>query len=248
VVGCTKSNSDSNDPSQNACGTIGLTTRVFNGTECQIDGSPVVNVTLLPTDGGVVICSGTLVTPNTVLTSAHCFENEIRSGSILAGDQDIPMQTVKIHPNYNGESVPSQNDVALITLQFPAPVRSLPLVLSRGIRTGDVIGVYGFGESASDNNSNGRLRSGEMVVEGINSQFFFAKFSDRGSRICQGDSGGPAIVQFSDQNGNTRTGIVGVTSFAEAGCSAEGVSGFQNIQSSAVLDFILTEIPGIPTI
>jgi hypothetical protein len=166
----------------------------------------------------------------------------VLKGKLEESELELPELT--IHPNYAGEQLPPQNDVAIVTLAADAPGGTLPIILSRSLQPGDIVSIYGYGLDGEANP--GVLRSGEMRVQGINSQFFSARFDDEGSNVCEGDSGGPAIVQVKNQAGDTVTGVVGVTSFGQVPCNEEGISGFTNLQSSSVQTFLNNVFPGFP--
>ena len=112
-----------------------LTPRVINGTPS--DGSEPYVVALLDaaslrSDGALQaqFCGGTLTTPTTVVTAAHCVREDdgsttapqsivIGIGSSLgsAGLRIVPVTSVAIHPQYVADS--AVNDVAVITLAAP---------------------------------------------------------------------------------------------------------------------------------
>jgi trypsin len=246
LISCTKSGGDERG---DACSVIDLesrTQKIVQGTECSSSDSPVVIITLLPKEGGVATCSGTMLTNRHVLTAAHCYSDQnITSSSVRVGGRDVAVAQTSIHPQYNGEDVPPQNDVAIITLDRDVATRTVPILLSRTIEPNDEFSIFGFG--LDENDISGVLRSGEMKVTGINSQFFFAQFNEGGSTICSGDSGGPAIVKFKSDNGD-KIGIIGVNSFGTFSCNNDSTAGFTNLQSNSVLNFLSQVLPNFPSV
>lgn len=257
VTGCTKDSSDGNSGGldTNACGVVGLNTRfaengfnekIFQGSRCDLEGSPIVSLTILPESGGVVQCTGTMLTSTDVLTAAHCFPTDERfRTTVRAGTQDIQVVSSRIHPQYNDSSGPPfQNDIAVLKLAFAAPARALPLVVSDPVEVDDKVAVFGFGTTDGQVDS-GVLRSGETRVVGINSQFLTTSFEDDGVQVCEGDSGGPAVMRFTNQQGQRESGIVGVISFVESPCDSDGNAGLTFTQGSEALDFLIEAVPGI---
>lgn len=250
------------EPETTACGVLGLEERsangrIINGTECGRTNSPVVQLTILPENGGVAICSGTMITQQHVLTAAHCFIDDQRdennnpitnflSASVQVQGRDIPVAQVAIHPDVDINPLPPQNDVAIAILASPVSVPTLPLVASRGIQPGDIFSIFGFG--LDEDNVTGILRSGQMRILSINSQFFSAAFDRSASNICSGDSGGPAVSQFTNSQGNLVTGIIGINSFVTIPCEVDGTGSFENVQGNSIFNFITSVVPNVGVI
>ena len=236
-----------------------LNAKVFNGEVCdQSARSPVVALFPIASNGSQVgiagICTGSLVTVDDILTSAHCFVEPIRSqGSAIVGFAAVVggsngearrITNVAIHPNYDG-SVASPFDVAMATLESPPspPIGPVPVLLSQVTKVGQRASTFGYG---TDNQGEvGTLKSAELTIDGFAGGNIITTMESSGASICQGDSGGPLIQVI-----NGVSSIVGVNSFGSgnpAQCAAvgSGYSGFVDLQNLSILEFISNYAPDV---
>lgn len=232
--------------STNACGVLGVNSRIINGTACSnSEQTPVVRVFILQRNGNFSECSGTMITANQVLTASHCVLNNMERFGIFVGD-DFNNPTVIdgssfiSHPSVvDIEDGFLLNDLAVMTLNRNAGLPTLPILLSKELSKGDVFSIFGFGVDDSGDVSD-FLRSGEMKIEETTPDIIFALFNGEGSNTCEGDSGGPIVSSF-----NGVSGIIGVTSAGvNQDCQPDDVSIFANIQSNSAISFINEVAPG----
>jgi secreted trypsin-like serine protease len=254
-VSCGGGGSGGDGPSNDACGTLGLTSRalkIIDGTVCTgLNASPVVRVAVFDANARPLgLCSGTMITPTAALTAAHCILPGTFAAAVIYGDPGSTVNsfahTVNIHPGYQPivlGSVAAFNDVAILQLRDAVPVPTLPILASTPLGAGEIISIYGYGMNNEDIFDFQDLRSGEMEVAGVTENHVFANFDGGGSNTCQGDSGGPAVSTIGGA-----PALVGVTSSgSKADCSEGDVSLFINLQTDPVLNFIRARVPGVAT-
>jgi len=230
--------------STNECGRLGLTAKIINGTECADTGSPVVLIQLYLGNGTLALCSGTMVTPTQVLTAAHCFTSgDVQAASISENGREVFARSVAVHPGVDEDASGNIfNDAAILNLERTVSLRTLPVIASAKVESGDTIAIYGYG--LDQDGELGVLRSGSMLVSEVTPNHIFSFFEGDGSNTCQGDSGGPAIITTS-VNGAAVTGVVGMTSTGTVvGCGEGDLSLFANAQESSILNFIRQQAPG----
>jgi secreted trypsin-like serine protease len=267
VLGSCGGGGDSGDGiGRNACGDFN--TKIINGTECSIGGSPVVAVLVKGGSGGA--CSGFVVGVRSVLTAAHCFcdpaDSVCIAGStpspvsvVLEGSREIAVSGVRIHPNYRIISDSRQpigklrNDVAVLTLSAPARVEPLPVYLSSRVKNGTTVGIFGYGADEEgrtgfagfSGNARYRLESGRMRISGLRDGLIEAFFSGEGSNTCVGDSGGPMTVMLPP------VAAIGVTSIGitEPGnlCKPGEIAAYTDLQDPAVSSFLRQSITDLAT-
>ena len=253
--------------SNNSCGSIGLNTKIINGTTCSgLGRSPVVRLFSIFADGSAANCTGAVITPTVILTATHCLvpaDASVPVAQIIVAAGEKGSATVVeatqylIHSGFRveqtGDELNMFNDIALVYVGNPLPVPTLPILVSTTPRAGEVVDIFGYGQSkvgflpppATTEefvNSTIELRSGEMEISSVTNNHLRAIFQKDGSMVCHGDSGGPLIFEV-----NGQPAIVGVTSqlvlSSRLDCGVGAIAQWTRLQSSEVLDVLLAAVP-----
>jgi len=176
---------------------------------------------------GTVICTGTLVDVDKVLSAAHCFDEaepwQIAQAEFALGEDPDGGQvrrylaSAAVHPDFTtDDTIETASDVSVVTLAEPI-TEVLPAVVDfddHEALVGAQMVLVGYGRTASSWEMGTRRHVVVTVDEVTETRLHYPY---EGGSACNGDSGGPAFVE---SGGKWRQ--VGITSGGPDGCLGGG--------------------------
>jgi hypothetical protein len=200
-------------------------------TDGRSDDSERAVVAIL--SGGQVLCSGTVVAPQIVLTAAHCLDRctpeqlDVSIGQIPGGEPtEVTLQWV--HPLF--DPVTHANDIALLVTSQSLSVAAIPMHhASLGSVVGDAVRIVGFGRTSASSDAPLTRHDGTSIIAAIDATTL--RLRSDPSLPCYGDSGGPVLL---DVQGVTQ--VFGIVSYGTENCTSYAVATRVDAYTSAFLD------------
>jgi hypothetical protein len=217
--------------------------RIAGGEECV---ERPLSVAVVATDSGY--CSGTFITPQHVLTAAHCIPAAGTEMVVATKGFSAVTTKARVHPQFRRGTF-SQYDVAVVTIDSNAPVTPARIELSVTPQSGDIAVAYGYGVDQDGRDVVRRVEDGGQALKATYieissvSDFSIDTISDGDGDTCQGDSGGPIVLQGADQ----QYGIIAIVRSGPNTCVPNiGIAGDNtNLQGQSVLEFVTRAAPGV---
>lgn len=228
------------DPSQH------LDSRIVFGTPAGKDQFPFYALLVIVGANITNICGGSLISPNFIVTAAHCMRDANKVWILMGsndriGFSDIRLaSTISIHPDYNFTT--ANNDIAIVKSDDPLNYTkiALPTANTTVNYAGAKMITIGFGRNENGNNprylyfteiigfSDDQCKS---VYPFYKSDIMMCGKSAGRSSICSGDSGGPLVLD---------NVLVGVNGFVKTPSCIDNVDGFARV--NRYVDWINNQI------
>lgn len=206
--------------------------KVINGERVSPKGSAVAQLRVDDGGAGEVLCTGTFITTDTVLTAAHCLEGRVRRVTVIFNGKRYSAARYRKHPSYRSNDVTGllDSDVALITLPNKLPVVPERVIISGLDSVNTAVEFYGYGQDERGRTT--LLRRGRNTIREERQGHFTTLYTGAESTTCNGDSGGPGFMQLPVSGGKSIRGIAGVVSTGtEQFCGVGDTTYFVSLRS-----------------
>ncbi len=178
TVGCSSSGPDTPSPNE-AVASVGQ--RIVNGTPSTTSDDYVVRINI----GNGGLCTGTLITPNLVITARHCVSNMDETTECGTFTSNLTPSTLTISLGVNagtnavargtklftdtgaGSNSGCSHDLALIQLDRDVPGAKIAKVRLYKLTVGETARTVGYGESGNGNLTNGRYVKTGIKVDSV---------------------------------------------------------------------------------
>jgi len=226
--------------------------RIVGGDEAAEGQFPwMAAIYVTSSTGTTTFCGGSLISPQFVITAAHCVMNGasftvyLGSNSLSATDQNrVIISTTALYVNEDYEDGNYDFDIALVDLQTQVPLNDniTPISLRQLFFAGGIanVTVSGWGESTEGSQSlsdNLKYVTVEPLTTYDCSNIYGLNFTICGATynegICVGDLGSPMVFFAQEPQ------LIGIASFLSSeGCVGDSPAGYSPIYWS--FDWITT--------
>ncbi len=183
---------------------------------------------------GNVYCSAVLISPDLVLTAAHCFDSVwpelvgfVFTNKITGDIEKVPLELVDkviAHKDFGADSSGyTKNDIAVVKIQRKMTTGFRPVALLDNrfaLQPEGKLTLMGWGPEKNEDSPES-LRKGEATIKATRFQEIVFKKARKGSP-CFGDSGGPAYI--STAKGPLLAGIIRGPEVGYDDCNHETVA------------------------
>ena len=158
---------------------------------------------------GQSLCTGTIISPDIILTAAHCLDDisphlrivfnfkiqKVKDKELREADRFIQ------HPHWGRHIKSGEGDIALIHFKGGLPEGYSPVLLaskSLKLKTGQKVSMLGYGVTDGQlDKGAGKLRETNSTILEQRSSTEYITDGEKSS-VCFGDSGGPSFIKIND--------------------------------------------------
>ncbi len=218
--------------------------KIINGAPCPPLEPTVARLKLFDEEDNALTCSAVVLSPNKILTAAHCFDEFVFRATVTAGGSSSDIVSVTSHPNARFIDNRFEHDLAIGIVEPPLEISVVPVALGPTPALGETVYIFGYGRTTVEESEpplTAPLSAGTMNVSAVSDLYIDAFYNGATANTCRGDSGGPA---FTFGAATQRLQLVGLVSSGTLdSCDAGDTSVFTNLANPLNRQFLQEVAP-----